>query len=76
MLPPDLVDLNERLDEAIKKHKVEPLREAIVAAAEPQVLVFEKSGAGGNASLGDLHELRGRRVLGAGAGGRARSCAA
>ena len=56
MLPPDLVDLSKRLDKAIKKHKVEPLRDAIADVAEPQVLVFEKSGAGGNATLGELHE--------------------
>jgi uncharacterized protein YwqG len=61
MLPPDLVDLNKRLETAIQKHRAAALRAEIIKAAEPQIVLFQTSENLGHVSMGEIHE-RARKI--------------
>ena len=55
MLPDDLPDLRQMLDDAIRKKKLARLREPIAAAAEPCVLLYERPS--GDVTIGEVHEI-------------------
>jgi uncharacterized protein YwqG len=55
MLPSGLADLQKSLEAGIKKKKLEGLREPILAAAEPCVLLYE--GSQDDIGIGEVHEI-------------------
>ena len=61
MLPADLVDLNKRLEKAIKKRGATSLRAKVVEAAEPQVALFETTENLMTVAGGEIHE-RARKI--------------